>query len=129
MAKRNGTEGNGMFLEPVALVQGTILSQLLWIIMSVVLATIVYFSTWQASPGLLAFLAHVAGLVGGIFAGWRCKKRAWLHGVVLGIAVYALFSYIGYGELPFVTWPWWKGLLKMALVAMIGGIVGGLFGA
>ncbi len=126
MAKKNEKEGRGMAIEPLALVQGVILSQLLWLIMSIGSAIVVYFSSWPASQSTLAILAHLAVLGGGFFSGVRCSKRAWLHGVVLGILVFLIFSYVGYGEPLLMTWPWWKALLKMVLVAMLGGITGGL---
>ncbi|NLL48035.1 MAG: TIGR04086 family membrane protein [Firmicutes bacterium] len=127
MAKRDSKEGKRMVLEPMALLQGVILAQFLWLLTSIVLAIIVYFSSWQASHGLLALLARLAALGGGIVAGAKCSERAWLHGVFLGILVFLIFSLVGYGEPLFVAWPWWKAMLKMMLVAMIGGITGGLF--
>jgi putative membrane protein (TIGR04086 family) len=127
MAKKNDTEGNRLYLEPVALLQGFIMAQALLLLLTFVLATLVYFSSWQASPGLLAVLAHLGVLGGSALAGWRCHKRAWLHGIVVGVAAFLVLSLVGYGESPFVTWAWWNALIKMTMAAMLGGIFGGLF--
>ncbi|MCK9524893.1 MAG: TIGR04086 family membrane protein [Limnochordia bacterium] len=127
MAKKNDTEGSRLYLDPVALLQGFILAQVLLLLLTIVLATLVYFSSWQASLGLLAALAHLGVLGGSVVAGWRCHKRAWLHGVVVGVAAFLVLSWLGYGDSPFVTWAWWNALLKMTMVAMLGGIFGGLF--
>lgn len=127
MAKKNGTEVNGFHLRPLAIVQGFMLSLILLLLISLVLAATVYFSSWQANSRLLNILAHFAVFGGAILAGCRCHKRAWLHGIMIGVVVFFIFSWVGYGGSLFTTWLWWKGLLKMGFVSMLGGILGGLF--
>ncbi|HBN97708.1 MAG TPA: TIGR04086 family membrane protein [Firmicutes bacterium] len=127
MAKKNGAEVNEFHLRPMAIVQGFLLSLVLLLLISNVQAAIVYFSSWQTNPRLLNILAHFAVFGGTVLAGCRCHKKAWLHGIIVGVMVFSLFSWVGYGGALLVTWAWWKSLLKMAFVAMLGGILGGLF--
>ncbi len=127
MAKRNDNEVIGMQLRPLIILQGFVLSQLILFAVSVVLAIIVYSSSWQADKGMLSLLGHLSVFGGAILSGYRCHKRAWLHGIVVGILAFFVFSFAGHGGPLMATWLWWKGLLKMGFVAMLGGIIGGLF--
>lgn len=128
MAKKNSRETNGSNLRPIAIVKGFVLSQFILLCISVALALAVYFSSWRASPELLNILAHVGVFAGAIWAGVSCHKKAWLHGIVVGLVAFVVLSWMGYGGPAFTSWLWWKGLLQMGLVAMLGGILGGLFG-
>lgn len=127
MAKRNDNEIIGMQLRPLVILQGFILSQLLLFLVSIILASLVYFSSWQAGNGLLSILGNLGVFGGAIWAGCRCYKRAWLHGIAVGILAFSILSFVGHGGPLLMTWLWWKGLLKMGFVAMLGGILGGLF--
>jgi putative membrane protein (TIGR04086 family) len=126
MAKKNGTNVGDSCLRPVAIFQGFLLALLLLLLVSIVLGAVVYFSSWQSNARLLNLLAHFTVLGGSMLAGCRCHKKAWLHGITVGIMVFAVFSWLGYDGVSFVTWLWWKSLLKMLLVAMLGGVLGGL---
>ncbi|HHT91510.1 MAG: TIGR04086 family membrane protein [Bacillota bacterium] len=127
MANKNNREIDGYSLRPIAILKGFVLSQFLLLCVSVALALAVYFSSWQASPRLLNVLAHVAVFGGASWAGMCCHRKAWLHGVAVGILAFLVLSWIGYGERFFTTWLWWKAFLQMGLVAMFGGVFGGLF--
>ncbi len=127
MAKKKNPEITGFNLRPVAILHGFILSQLLLLTISIGLALVVYFSHWQASPRLLIVLAHFGAFGGAMRAGIRCHSKAWLHGIAVGLLVFLVLSWVGNGGPLFITWMWWRGLLKMAFVAMLGGILGGLF--
>lgn len=125
MAKKNNTQTSGFRLQPVAILQGFFFTLVLLLFISISLAVVVYFSSWQASPKLLNLLAHLGVLGGAILAGRRCDKKAWCHGILVGVLAFLFLSWIGSGEV-LVTWLWAKSLLKMGIVAMLGGILGGL---
>lgn len=127
MARRNDNEIIDRQLRLLVILQGLVLSLLLLFLVSIALALIVYFSPRQADKGILIILAHLGVLVGAIWSGCRCHKRAWLHGVIVGVLAFFVFSFADHGGPLFSTWIWWKGLLRMAFVAMLGGILGGLF--
>jgi putative membrane protein (TIGR04086 family) len=127
MEKRSNTERAGFYLRPIAVLQGFILSQILVLLSSIILALVVYFSSWMVSPRLLSTLTHLGVFGGAILAGWRCHNRAWLHGVVVGLVAFLIYGFVAHGGPLLMTWIWWKGLAKMTFVAMLGGILGGLF--
>ncbi len=123
---RNANGTKGFALQPIAVLQGFIASQFFLLLISVVLAFAVYFSPWKASPKLLHVLAHAAVFAGAVWAGLRCQMKAWLHGILVGVLAFVVFSVVGYGGVPLSTWLWWRRFLKMGFVAMLGGILGGL---
>jgi len=47
--------------------------------------------------------------------------------VLVGVVAFVLLGLFGSVEQSVLTWLWWKGMLRMALLAMVGGMVGGLF--
>lgn len=127
MVTKNNSQDSGLWLQPMAVIQGVVLAFFLLIIISIVLAFLVYFSSWQATPRLLNVLAHLSVFAGALLAGRRCNQKAWVHGIVVGILAFIILSIMGYGESLFVTWLWWKRLFRMSFISMLGGIVGGLF--
>lgn len=110
----------------VAILQGLFLTLVLIILISLVLAFLVYFSAWQTNLRLLNLLAHSSVIGGAIWAGRRSERKAWLHGLIVGVLAFLLLTWIGDNQGLFATWLWWKRLLRMGLVAMLGGILGGL---
>lgn len=126
MTRKNAADINGLSLQPAAVLQGFVLSQLLLLLIAAVLALAVYFSPWQASAKLLNVLAHVGVFAGAVWAGMRCRNKAWLHGVLVGVLAFLVFSVIGYAGPLLTTWLWWRKLIKMVFVAMLGGMLGGL---
>ncbi|NMB00503.1 MAG: TIGR04086 family membrane protein [Firmicutes bacterium] len=129
MATKNNMQTRGFWLQPMAILQGVLCSFFFLIVLSIILAVVVYFSSWQPTAKLLSALAHLAIFAGSLCAGRRCKQKSWLHGIVAGILTFVILSFMGYGEVMVVSWLWWKRLARLALFSMFGGIVGGLFKA
>ncbi|HHY10485.1 MAG TPA: TIGR04086 family membrane protein, partial [Firmicutes bacterium] len=77
-----------------AAVQGLFFTVLLVILISLVLAVMVSFFDWESSTKILNVLAHSAVIGGAIWAGNRCGKKAWLHGVAVGVMAFLLFKKI-----------------------------------
>lgn len=127
MGKKNKTEGKlGTGLKPMAVLQGLFLMLLLIILISLILALFVYFAAWQSNPRLLNVFTHLSVVGGAIWAGSRCGRKAWLHGLLVGVGAYLLLTWIGDNQELFATWLWVKRLVRMSFVAMLGGILGGL---
>jgi len=128
MGKKSAIENSrsGAKLDLVAILQGLFLTLVMVILISLVLALLVYFSSWQTNLRLLNLLAHSSVIGGSIWAGRRSGNKAWLHGVVVGVLAFLLLTWIGDNQGLFASWLWWKRLLRMGLVAMLGGILGGL---
>lgn len=128
MGKKSAVESDrrGGSLHVVAILQGLFLTLVLIILISLVLAFLVYFSAWQTNLRLLNLLAHSSVIGGAIWAGRRSERKAWLHGLIVGVLAFLLLTWIGDNQGLFATWLWWKRLLRMGLVAMLGGILGGL---
>lgn len=106
--------------------QGLFLAFLLMVLVVFILAVLVSFFDWESNTKTLNLLAHAVVVGGAIWAGHRCKKKAWLHGIIVGIGAFLLFNWIGERQGLFITWLWWKRCLRMCFVSMLGGILGGL---
>jgi len=127
MVKKNNLDAAGFKLQPVAVLQGTVVVLVLLFLASVVLALAVSFSPWQAGAGLLKAIAHLAVFAGAFWAGKKCARKAWLHGILVGLAAFILLGALGSVEQSVLSWLWWQRLLRMLFAAMLGGMVGGLF--
>lgn len=128
MGKKNNVENGrlGVNFHVMAILQGLFLTLLLIILISLVLAVLVYFFTWQSNIRLLNLLAHSSVIIGAIWAGRCCDRKAWFHGVVVGVLAFLILTWMGNNQSLFATWLWWKRVARMGLVAMLGGILGGL---
>lgn len=127
MGKKNTTEGrHGTGLHPIAVLQGLFLLLLLITLVSLVLALFVYFASWQGNPRLFNVLSHLSVVAGAIWAGSRCERKAWLHGLLVGVIAFLLLTWMGNNQGLFATWLWLRHLSRMAFVAMLGGVLGGL---
>ncbi len=113
-------------LHPMALLQGVFLVVVLLMLLSLILALLVYFASWQGSPRLFSVLVHLAVVIGSVWAGNRCQRRAWFHGLCVGTAAFLLLTWLGGNQGLFATVLWWKRLLRMAFLGLLGGILGGL---
>lgn len=128
MAKKNNGE-----LEPAwkifhfpALFQGLVVIMLLIMTLSFGLSLVVSYSSWQSSPRLLNFLTHLSVFFGALWAGRRCQRKAWIHGIVVGLVAFALFSWFGSRQELILTGIWGRALLRVVLVGILGGMLGGL---
>lgn len=128
MGKKSLLENNtiGDSLHFVAILQGLFLALVFFIVISLVLALLVFFSNWQINLRLLNLLAHSSVIGGAIWAGRKSTSKAWLNGVVVGVLAFLILTWIGENQSLFASWLWWKRLLRMGLIAMLGGILGGL---
>ena len=124
---KKNLDAAGLWLQPLAVLQGTAVACVLLLFTALGLAVVVFFSHWQAAPRLLCSLAHLAVFLGAVWAGKKCTRKAWVHGVLVGVVAFVLLGLFGSVEQSVLTWLWWKGMLRMALLAMVGGMVGGLF--
>jgi putative membrane protein (TIGR04086 family) len=123
IAENNRTGEN---VHVVAILQGLFITLVLIILISAVLTLLVYFSSWQINLRLLNLLAHSSVIGGAIWAGRRSERNAWLHGVVVGMLAFLFLTWMGDDQGLFATWLWWKRLLRIGLLTMLGGILGGL---
>ena len=126
MKKRNNLDTAGFWLQPMAVLQGTAVALALLLFSSLGLALAVCFLPWQAAPNLLNLLAHLAVFAGAAWSGKKCLKKAWIHGIAVGLASFVLLGFLGSADIALLTWLWWQKLLRMLFVAMLGGMMGGL---
>ncbi len=112
-------------LEINCILQGFGFAFTLLIALAFILAIIVYFSSWSVSSRVLGILTYLSMFFGAFWAGCRSDRRAFLHGIIVGVIGYVALGLMIDQKL-FVNFVWWKGLLKMGLVSMPGGIIGGL---
>lgn len=126
MARKNDLEAARFWLQPLAVLQGLVVALGFLFLFSTGLAVVVYFSYWQATPSLLTLLAHLAVFAGAFWSGKKCLRKAWIHGIAVGCLAFLLFGFLGSGGHAFSSWLWWQRLLRMVLVTMLGGMVGGL---
>jgi putative membrane protein (TIGR04086 family) len=124
--RKNNLDAARVKLQPLAVLQGVALAFGLLLLIALALALAVFFTTWQATPRLLNLLAHLAVVAGAFWAGKRCLRWAWLHGVVVGLAAFLLFGLLSSARQPLLSWLWWQRMLRMVLAAMFGGMLGGL---
>lgn len=127
MVNKNNAPPTGWLIQVRALVRGVLGAFILLIILSIILALAVSVSSWQPTVRILSALVHAAVFIGALLAGRSCEQKAWLHGILVGVLAFLLLSFMGFGESFLVTWLWWRRLGRMIFVAMLGGIVGGLF--
>ena len=125
MARKNDLEAARFWLQPLAVLQGLVVALGFLFLFSTGLAVVVYFSYWQATPSLLTLLAHLA-VFAGVLVREKCLRKAWIHGIAVGCLAFLLFGFLGSGGHAFSSWLWWQRLLRMVLVTMLGGMVGGL---
>lgn len=125
MVKKNSVETVG-WVQPAAIVQGVVAALAALLLIAVVLAVVVHFSLGEAAPRLLTSLVQLAFFLGAFWAGRSCQRRAWLHGILVGVVLFVLLGFFGAGGPPLVSWLWWRKLVPLALLGMVGGIVGGL---
>lgn len=125
MVKKNSVETVGS-VQPAAVLQGVGAALAALILAAAGLAVAVYFSLGEAAPRLLRSLAQLAFFIGAFWAGRRCERRAWLHGILVGVVLFLLLGLLGPGSPPLVSWLWWRKLVPLTLLGMVGGIVGGL---
>lgn len=126
VAKKNSADLGGAYVQPSAVIQGLFVALLLLVIAALLLATIVYFSSWQGSLKLLSTLAHACVLIGSLWAGRSSERKAWLHGSIVGVLSFFVLGWIGHNPILLLSWFWWQRLLRIGLISMLGGIVGGL---
>src|SRR5690554_667136 len=126
MGKDNLERKRRIDLHLISVLQGLSFTLLLIIMISLVLALLAHFASWQCSTRLLSLFTHASVIGGAIWAGKRCGSKAWLHGLLVGMAAFLIFTWIGGNQTLFATWLWLKRLLRMGFVAMLGGILGGL---
>ncbi len=86
MGKKNTSEGRlKTNLHPLAVLQGLLLMLLLITLISFIMALFVYFASWRGGhPLLLNVLTHLSVVAGALWAGRRCERKAWLHGLLVG---------------------------------------------
>ncbi len=127
MGKKNTSEGRlKTNLHPLAVLQGLLLMLLLLTLISFIMALFVYFASWRGHPRLLNVLTHLSVVAGALWAGSRCERKAWLHGLLVGVCAFLLLTWFGGNQGLFATWLWLKRLMRMGFVAILGGILGGL---
>lgn len=124
---RNNVDGSKWSddFEIFCILQGFGFAFSLLIVISFVLAIIVYFSSWVVNLQILAVLTSLSVLLGAFWAGRMCERKAFLHGIGVGIFCYIVLGLMIDQKL-FITWAWWQGFIKMILISMLGGILGGL---
>lgn len=71
-------------------------------------------------------LVHASVTGGAILAGRRCKRKAWLNGVAVGLVAFLILTWLGENQVLLATWLWWRRLFRMGVMAVLGGILGGL---
>lgn len=109
-----------------ALCQGFLVIIILLLVLSLFLSALVSFSSWQTNPRLLNLLTHGSIFIGSLWAGNRCDRKAWLHAIVTGLIAFLFFTWFASPQELFLTWFWWRSLLRVLFVSLLGGMIGGL---
>lgn len=128
MFKRNENNSSptGDILQISVVLQSLALTIILFLLCAFILSFFVYFSTWQLEAKLLRLLTRLCILLGGLWSGRSCRRRAWLHGMFVGMIAYFLLLWLNGTSNLLFTFLWWKNLFSLAFIGLVGGILGGL---
>ena len=118
--------GGSFAIDPGALLHGWAAAAISVGVGAVLLTTAGILLDWEPSRMLLRSLSLVSMFLAGVFAGRRCRCRAWLNGMFTTVGLLAILGWLTEG---FSQAGWLfrlRTLLFMSFLGMLGGIIGGL---
>lgn len=129
MRTANRTNGGlgGVPIDARAVLSGLIMTAVLLILCSALLTAFGITAGMVPSVRLLRTLVFVCMAGGGYLAGRKCASRSWLNGILSALVGFILLAWLTGGPAGEATpWLWFRTILLVAFLGMVGGIIGGL---
>lgn len=119
--------GKNSQINVAIILQGLFTAFVAMLVFSILLTLVVMFFDWQESQNTLLVLNYISIALGGLYAGTRCARRIWFHGLLIGVAYLLILTWL-HGDLMLVpSFGWVKRLAGVGLCGMFGAIIGSLF--
>ncbi len=110
----------------LVILPGVLVAILAMFVFAIILAFVAFVSSWHHSNFILNICNYFSILIGSSYSGIKLKQKLWLNGAIVGI-IYLLILTLIRGDLSIVLhWAWFKQLLIVSTVGILGSLIGGM---